>query len=384
MRFERALATAPRGVVVACIGVWTVGLHLVQLLTLAATGTPGSRAPAVASLLVWVSITVLALLPGRRMSRPEAAVALGVGSVSITAYALVSGTPGLAQLVSVGLMGYVLGVGTLSSGRWALAADAVILCCQALAMGEATGGGPFGVIVTVATVVTTAVTCLSVWSMQRSLRSMVTSSREASLRDPLTGLLNRRGMEVHFPTLHGAVTGRPATVVLDLDSFKRINDQHGHDAGDCVLLLVADVMRSRARKGDLVVRLGGEELAWLGTWPTAEDAAAAAEDLRGLVASSRGPAGISVTTSIGVALATPATLAAPPAEALSRLLVRADAALYEAKRAGRDRVVLAQDPLGSPTDPDDDGAPVPRGRDGGSDGASAALAADGSGAGQRA
>ncbi|TNM64487.1 GGDEF domain-containing protein [Streptomyces sp. NP160] len=363
MRFERALATAPRGVVVAVIGVWTVGLHVVQLVTVALTHTPGSRAPAVASLLAWVAITAWALLPGRRMNRAEAALALSAGSVAVTAYALASDTPGLAHLVSVGLFGYVLGVGTLSAGRWALAADLVILCCQALAIRAATAPGPFGVIVVVAAVVTTAVTCTAVWSMQRSLRATVASSRKAALHDPLTGLLNRRGMEERFPELLGAAGAghRPAAVVLDLDRFKRINDLHGHDAGDLVLTLVADLLRARAREGDLVVRLGGEELAWLGTWPSLEAATTAAEELRRRTAMCSAQAGTTVTTSIGVAFATAATLAAPADEALSRLLVRADKALYEAKRRGRDQVVAASADTAPPTNGTD---PAPRERDG--------------------
>jgi diguanylate cyclase (GGDEF)-like protein len=214
--------------------------------------------------------------------------------------------------------------------------------------------------------VVTSTVCLAFAALQLRLRSSIDELAAAAGRDPLTGLLNRRGLAERFPGLRAATRHdeRVAVVLVDVDSFKHVNDVHGHDAGDGVLVALADVMRATAREGDLVSRQGGEELAWVGTCADAQHAAAAAERLRAAVATTPMPHGERLTVSAGVAFSTDATQTAPDAEALSRLLVRADAALYEAKRAGRDRVVLAPPPAAS--GPGRDGAPAPQVRDGGS------------------
>ena len=162
--------------------------------------------------------------------------------------------------------------------------------------------------------------------------------------DPLTGLANRR----RFDELLAAAVdrshrdGRPVSLlVIDLDHFKAINDEHGHQAGDAVLREVAWVLRDGVRGLDEPARLGGEEF---GVILPATDAAGArmlAERLRESVQALRAttPSGtpIAVTTSIGAG--TVAGLAADAAE-----LVRiADGALYAAKRAGRNRTVTADE-----------------------------------------
>jgi diguanylate cyclase (GGDEF)-like protein len=126
-----------------------------------------------------------------------------------------------------------------------------------------------------------------------------------------------------------------SVLMVDIDHFKRINDTLGHAEGDVALRAVADVLRGRVRVFDSVARIGGEEfvIAMPGTRP--EEAMAAAERVRQAVAAATiGPQGLSVTVSIGVGFATPGT-------APDDLLKQADMALYEAKRAGRNRVVLA-------------------------------------------
>jgi PAS domain-containing protein len=122
------------------------------------------------------------------------------------------------------------------------------------------------------------------------------------------------------------VTGRTIR-----DGFKRINDVHGHDVGDQVLVAAARTLRAHVRRGDLVARIGGEEFCVLQADIT-EDAIALAEDLRIAIASIREP--VAITASFGVCH----TGIAPP----EGLLKGADQALYRAKRAGRDRVVLAE------------------------------------------
>jgi diguanylate cyclase (GGDEF)-like protein/PAS domain S-box-containing protein len=161
-------------------------------------------------------------------------------------------------------------------------------------------------------------------------------------KDPLTGLLNRRGLfdDVAWLVAHVARTGEALSVVsLDLDRFKQINDRFGHAAGDRVLQATADVVRAVGRESDRCGRLGGEELLLVLPDTEAEGAARAAERVRQALRSLALPAlqGGSVTASFGVA-----TLC--PGEGFASLLERADEALYAAKRQGRDQVCVSASP----------------------------------------
>ncbi|MBT9489013.1 MAG: GGDEF domain-containing protein [Rubrivivax sp.] len=159
-----------------------------------------------------------------------------------------------------------------------------------------------------------------------------------ALRDPLTGLGNRRELSQQLPPLLAEAqrTQRPlALVMLDLDHFKRVNDQHGHLVGDAVLVAVAQLLRQQLRNTDLLARTGGEE--FLAVLPGASPARAleVCERIRAQVQahdwSGLAP-GLQVTLSAGLA-------SAPPCEE-SVLMARADAALYRAKAAGRNRIEL--------------------------------------------
>ncbi len=165
--------------------------------------------------------------------------------------------------------------------------------------------------------------------------------RVAALRDPLTGLTNRRGGD---KALRDSLSsGEPVVLLLlDIDHFKLVNDTHGHAAGDIVLRQVATTLERRSRRGDVVVRHGGEEFFVLITGADPQLAATIGERYRaaieGLVLS--GSAGVGgVTVSIGVAVWTAAEEGAPTPE---RMLAVADAGLYEAKRNGRNRVVTTE------------------------------------------
>ncbi|MFP5246576.1 MAG: diguanylate cyclase, partial [Thermoanaerobaculia bacterium] len=153
-----------------------------------------------------------------------------------------------------------------------------------------------------------------------------TAMRELTDRDPLTGLLTRGAFE-------SRATGRPAVLVLlDVDRFKDVNDRFGHAAGDRVLAALGTFLRRRLRQTDLVSRYGGEEFAMVLDDTTAEDAARLVERLLAeFGALEHGEVG-RVTFSAGVAKLDASF------EASFR---RADAALYEAKRSGRARVVFA-------------------------------------------
>jgi diguanylate cyclase (GGDEF)-like protein len=153
--------------------------------------------------------------------------------------------------------------------------------------------------------------------------------------DPLTNVLNARSFarELAQELSRNRRYGRPlALIYLDLDDFKRVNDAHGHATGDAVLRLVADAMRAAVRAADVVGRLGGDEFGVLmpETDPVVAHAAAS-RLVAGIRTVFRGTP--SVTASIGV-------VAVAGTEAGSDELIRkADQAMYEAKRAGKDRVV---------------------------------------------
>ncbi|WP_439574439.1 diguanylate cyclase domain-containing protein [Phreatobacter sp.] len=157
--------------------------------------------------------------------------------------------------------------------------------------------------------------------------------------DMLTGIANRRAFfEQAEPLVRAAAQGgRPAAMlVIDIDRFKAINDSLGHAAGDAVIIAVAHAIRDSLRPGDMCARLGGEEFGCLLPDTGLETAAGMGEALRvrlsGLGLAFQGTA-VRVSASIGIAVTGTGT------DTLDRLIAEADAGLYQAKRAGRDRVV---------------------------------------------
>jgi len=162
--------------------------------------------------------------------------------------------------------------------------------------------------------------------------------------DALTGLHNRREFEsgmVREMERARRMQVPLSLAILDIDFFKRINDQHGHDIGDAVLREVAATLQRHIRKSDLLARIGGEEFAlvMLGTQPPG--AWVVLERLRNAVAALRIPAGgqqIGCTISIGITDRVETDVDWP------MLYKRADGALYEAKERGRNRVVEAAPP----------------------------------------
>ncbi len=158
-----------------------------------------------------------------------------------------------------------------------------------------------------------------------------------ALADPLTSVLNRRGLIDHFHRLRAARrTDKPFLALLhfDLDSFKQINDRHGHQAGDAVLVAFSRVGESALRGRGLFARMGGEEFASILAVGDAIEAASIAEAVRVTVKRQSIPVGdqsLRVTVSVGIAIAN-----AHEAD-LDLLLSAADRALYAAKESGRDR-----------------------------------------------
>ena len=158
--------------------------------------------------------------------------------------------------------------------------------------------------------------------------------RRLALYDPLTELFNRRAFDTMLERemAEWSRYGRPLSLVmLDLDHFKKVNDTHGHDAGDAVLKDLAELLRGTCRPSDLPCRWGGEEFVWLMPETNLADAQLAAERLRGAIESFDFQAIGTMTASFGV------TSAIEDDEA-KHLIKRADQALYAAKEAGRNRV----------------------------------------------
>ena len=178
------------------------------------------------------------------------------------------------------------------------------------------------------------------------LRSGVRRERALSLTDPLTGMLNGRAFHKAAARIlsHCRRTGRPLTIAyVDLDDFKTVNDQLGHQSGDEVLRGIAKRMRGSIRPDDVAARLGGDEFVVLFPEIGSSDAVIALSRLRASLTSAQGSGPISVTTSVGGV-----TFLAVP-ETIEEMLHQADFRMYAAKAAGKNRVV--HDVIGLPPGP---------------------------------
>jgi diguanylate cyclase len=184
---------------------------------------------------------------------------------------------------------------------------------------------------------------LSAWAAaaQLGLLLELLSARWEATHDALSGLVNRR---YALDLLERAIaasrrSGQPlALLLLDLDRFKRINDEHGHAIGDAVIRCTGDVLQAAVRENEVAARVGGEEFAVVLPATGVDAARQAAERIRQRIESARValPDGreVAVTTSIGLSML-------QPGDRPESLLARADAALYRAKNLGRNRVELA-------------------------------------------
>ena len=177
------------------------------------------------------------------------------------------------------------------------------------------------------------------------------SLRDLALRDPLTGLLNRRYVDetLDMDIRRSQRSGLPIGVLLiDLDYFKQVNDTYGHDAGDAVLQAVAALLEDQVRSGDIVSRYGGEEflmiLPGIPYPPLAQRAERICAAVRSMQVQHAGQDLGQRSCSIGVAVY--------PDHGLTgeRVIKVADEALYQAKAAGRNQIVVAERPLAESAD----------------------------------
>lgn len=227
---------------------------------------------------------------------------------------------------------------TLSSRFSTRGVTAGVAIASALVMAVAFGTEPQAVLDNPVLVIAplALVLCVAVLSLPL-MRSDIQHRNDAVI-DQLTGMLNRKALAIRAQELaqQSEVTGEPVGLIIgDLDHFKHVNDTRGHSIGDAVLKEVAYILRRQLRAFDLAYRLGGEEFLILVPGSDLEQTAELAERLREAIAAEE-VAGSAVTMSFGAG-------ASESGERFvyENVFAGADAALYQAKRSGRDRVCSA-------------------------------------------
>lgn len=275
---------------------------------------------------------------------PAAAIAVAVGA----SYRLWQGgpaaVPGAASILVAALLGlgwrYFLRPKKRIKGVHLVVLGLVVSChlVTATVMGYASFAALVGIVAPYMVVASVSASVLLGLFVDRELTQIEREQqwKTSALTDSLTTLPNRRAFERRIARLRSG-SAEAALMILDLDHFKVVNDNHGHGAGDHVLQQVSLVLRSSMRDHDMLSRLGGEELAVLLPETGAVQAMEIAERLRqkieNLSITWEGRP-IAITASFGVAVA-------PDGVASPKLFAQADAALYAAKRGGRNRVVMS-------------------------------------------
>ncbi|MFC0676578.1 diguanylate cyclase domain-containing protein [Lysobacter korlensis] len=253
--------------------------------------------------------------------------AAGIGAIGVIVVASLVGLSGLLWTYPAVVAGFLL-----IERRHAIAYGAVTVLIVA-----ATGQGFDSGFMRVAFAVTGLVVGLFAYIFAHRTEHQRMQLERLVTRDTLTSAANRRAMEQELPI--AVETSRRGNVpvslaVLDIDHFKRINDGHGHETGDRVLVDFARVIGAATRRGDRLFRYGGEEFVLLLPGIDTTALASLCDTLRARVADMVEVDGRPITVSIGAA-----ELGAR--ESVSEWLARADSAMYRAKRDGRNRVVVA-------------------------------------------
>jgi diguanylate cyclase (GGDEF)-like protein len=290
-------------------------------------------------LLFAVAVATIGTLDWRmaRTDRPERVVAMNLLTISLVlavAAALTGGarSPALVWLVVPAAMA------AIRFRSRVVVAGAVVTACGMVVVSIAVD--PADLAADPRVLMVALALLVSVVAVTSALSGAEMQYREESVLDPLTGLLNRSGLESRFEEVReqARLLDKPVCLVAcDLDEFKRVNDTYGHDRGDQVLRDATYEMRKALRSFELFYRLGGEEFVVLLPGMDTEGGVEVGERLRAGVERAQ-PAGVKVTLSVGVAART--------GEAIhyDELYRRADRALYAAKAAGRNRVAVAGDP----------------------------------------
>ena len=317
---------------------WAAGATLLTLI-LTTTASPLADRRALYGICALAIAAVAVMLAGRtRLPEPLAAPALVLGHVLISLVVFFSGDPNsFYAMFYVWLNVYAFYFLGLQSG-WAHTALAV--ACYAIALVALTGRLAY------TPWLMTAGTMVVVGSIVGSLRGrvdrLVSELADAAKRDPLTGLLNRRGFgEVMASEIaRSRRSERPFSLLIaDIDHFKLVNDKGGHRAGDDALRRIGDLLTTRTRIVDIAARLGGEEFALLVPDTDSGGALAAADRLREELRADFKHDVAPITVSIGIATFP------HDADNADDLMLAADIAMYTAKRLGRDRCEVVSAPV---------------------------------------
>jgi diguanylate cyclase (GGDEF)-like protein len=289
---------------------------------------------AIVPVLVVAAVFVLLLLVGRRLPRWALSL-LGPLGAALAAFAVAT-TQGPGDVAVL----YTLPVLWTAFFFGRRGAAAIVVCvgvfhAVALLTLPADQSNPAR---WVDVMVVAGVVALVVLALEQRNASLLARLARESRTDALTGLLNRRGFEeraalalAHTERAHTSL----AVVTFDVDYFKRVNDEWGHDVGDRVLTRIGEVIAAHTRVTDVAARMGGEEFTVLLAGSDANEARELSARIRGALAVADASDTPPVRMSAGVAAC------AAPAD-IETCLQQADSALYEAKRSGRDRVVTYQ------------------------------------------
>jgi diguanylate cyclase (GGDEF)-like protein len=278
-----------------------------------------------------------------KVSRPELLMfaAWVAGEVTIAAAVALEGGPRVAALSWLAIP-----VITLSSRFPMRGVAAGVSIAAALVLAVSFGVDTHAVLHAPELVIAPLALVLCVAVLSTPLMRSDIQHRSDAVIDQLTGMLNRKALSVRLLELtqQSEMTGEPVGVIVgDVDRFKDINDTHGHSTGDAVLRDVAYLLRKHLRAFDLAYRLGGEEFLILVPGSDLGGTIDLAERLCDGVATEEVASGVSVTMSFGVAASRRLEHFDYPS-----VFARADAALYEAKRSGRNRVCVDGEVRGVP------------------------------------
>jgi len=222
----------------------------------------------------------------------------------------------------------------LDTRQATILAGGFVACFLAIVWNEL----PFVVLIKICLTLVVTVLLANAFSLTNR-RQMETLSRIANV-DPLTGAGNRRAQNLKLDAanaIHRRNNSPACVLILDIDHFKKINDAYGHIVGDQILVDLCEMARRSTRVTESLYRYGGEEFVLVAEQTALDAAVNLAEKLRGSIAQAVFASGIQLTVSIGVA-------ELQRGEGREAWLGRADAALYRAKRSGRNQVVVADTP----------------------------------------
>ncbi|MGW0036446.1 diguanylate cyclase [Gordonia sp. NPDC003376] len=319
-------------------GVWVLAPHIVRQ----------GAWPVI--VVVWVSITSIFVYAAvrRRLTDTEFAILGMAGITGILSTAVVVADPRASEAVVL-LCAVIPTIGAMSPVRALTVQLAGFATAGSLLVIAALSDSPAGFMISAGCMIGLIIVPLFLVSaLRRSLiRSLEQQTRISGL-DPLTGILNRRGLLAQVGEMLGGIhttQGLVGLLLIDIDRFKAVNDIHGHVVGDRTLLQTAEVLRRAAPPGAAISRFGGEEFLIFCTLGRYEDLEAAAELLRAAVAEST-PVTISVGAACVRVVPTREQTALSTPELVDQLVGTADRCVYQAKADGRNRTVtVVENPM---------------------------------------